>query len=324
MNINQDFDDSYIAGIRKSEIPYKPLYTDFEIDEYKLEHHKAFSEKIKKYKSRILHGLLSMVSAICVIWFSIIYYNVIQTSPKYTYNLIILIVSIPFIFIALYFIQVVTIILPIAYGSISDNITEKVFSKAEIIRNNQFDSALCQYNDKFRDYEYSLKRFHAKYPDSKSYGNRIEEYLDDRNKRKTEYERKQNAALQQKQEWFALNGYQFEIEITKLFIKMGYHAERTVASGDGGIDIILHDVNENRIIVQCKNHKNPVGPSIVRELYGVMVAEKAKKAILICSGGFTEGVHNFAKGKPIDLWDINKVLEMHNKFRVDSSMSLNN
>ena len=69
--------------------------------------------------------------------------------------------------------------------------------------------------------------------------------------------------------------------------------------------------SDGNTIVQCKNHQNPVGPSVVRELYGVMMSEKSKDGILICSGGFTKGVYDFVEGKPIELWDINKIVEMN-------------
>ena len=82
----------------------------------------------------------------------------------------------------------------------------------------------------------------------------------------------------------------------------------TKGSGDKGIDILIED-EDGKTIVQCKNHKNPVGPSVVRELYGVMVSEGSNYGILINSGGFTKGVIEFSSGKPIELWDLDKIIE---------------
>ena len=43
----------------------------------------------------------------------------------------------------------------------------------------------------------------------------------------------------------------------------------------------------------------------------IMISERADKAILICSGGFTQGVFAFVIGKPINLIDINKVISLY-------------
>jgi restriction system protein len=43
--------------------------------------------------------------------------------------------------------------------------------------------------------------------------------------------------------------------------------------------------------------------NVVREMFGLMTAESAASAIVICSGIFTQEAKNFAEGKPIDLVD---------------------
>ena len=113
--------------------------------------------------------------------------------------------------------------------------------------------------------------------------------------------------------WFNLNGNDFEVEIGNLYKRLGFKVERTQLVGDGGIDVKLWNSDDEYIVVQCKNHKNTVGPSIVRDLYGVMISENAQKAILICSGGFTVGVYNFVKDKPIELIDISGILALSKK-----------
>lgn len=100
--------------------------------------------------------------------------------------------------------------------------------------------------------------------------------------------------------WMSLTGWQFEAEVGKLFKKLGYKVESTGASGDKGVDIVLKkDVRTT--VVQCKAHKKPVGPAVVRELYGTMMASGADSAILVSSGGFTRGVRHFVPGKRIQL-----------------------
>ena len=99
--------------------------------------------------------------------------------------------------------------------------------------------------------------------------------------------------------WERLTGRGFEIEVTNLLNRAGYHARLTPASGDGGVDIILGDGT----IVQCKAHRVPASPGVVRELYGALTHQNAPKAMLISLNGVTNGVHSFIKGKPITVWD---------------------
>lgn len=109
--------------------------------------------------------------------------------------------------------------------------------------------------------------------------------------------------------WMSLSGTEFEQELGKLYEQQGYHVQRTPASGDQGVDLIL--IKEGKkTVVQCKAHKAPVGPAIVRELYGSMVAFHAENAILACTGGFTKGVREFAKGKPIELKSASELATM--------------
>lgn len=114
---------------------------------------------------------------------------------------------------------------------------------------------------------------------------------------------------QQVQFWTSLDGREFEIELGKLFSKLGYDVETTPASGDKGIDLLLSRGGQ-RTIVQCKRLSNPVGVAAVRELYGVMVHFRANNAILACTGGFTQGVVDFATGKPIKLMGLAEIMQM--------------
>ena len=119
--------------------------------------------------------------------------------------------------------------------------------------------------------------------------------------------------------WISLSGTRFEQELGNLYSQLGYEVESTPTSGDEGVDIILRK-DGKKTVVQCKAHKTPVGPAIVRELYGSMVAYGAENSILACTGGFTRGVRAFAKGKPIELVSINEILILVNK--VDKHMEV--
>jgi hypothetical protein len=112
--------------------------------------------------------------------------------------------------------------------------------------------------------------------------------------------------------WLSLSGKQFEHELANLFRKLGYKADVTSASDDKGVDIWIVQ-SEQRIPVQCKAHKKPIGPAVAREFYGCMNHFKTKKGILASVSGFTKGVYEFASGKQLDLIDLNWILSKQKK-----------
>ena len=101
--------------------------------------------------------------------------------------------------------------------------------------------------------------------------------------------------------WMSLSGRELESEMEVLCKRLGYRVESTPVSGDGGVDLILRNKSNEKVVVQCKSYKSPVGPAAVRELYGSMMHFGVSKAVLVCPAGFTQGVKEFVKGKPIDL-----------------------
>lgn len=111
--------------------------------------------------------------------------------------------------------------------------------------------------------------------------------------------------------WKTLSGRDFEIEIANLFRTHEYTVNITGGSGDGGVDLTISKGGKYTI-VQCKRWKNPATPAVVRELYGALTASGAHDAILVCTGGFTSGVYDFVRNKPIQLMDLNNILALQN------------
>jgi restriction system protein len=101
-----------------------------------------------------------------------------------------------------------------------------------------------------------------------------------------------------------LSWREFEQLVGESYRREGYDVEETGGGGsDGGIDLILRGNNET-ILVQCKQWRvQQVGVDKVRELYGVMTAEGANRAILVTSGHFTNDAKSFKVGKPLTLVD---------------------
>lgn len=102
----------------------------------------------------------------------------------------------------------------------------------------------------------------------------------------------------------ALHWSDFELMVGEAFRRQGYAVEERGGSGpDGGVDLVLRK-NRLKTIVQCKHWKaQQVGVNVVRELLGVMVAERADRGIIVSSGRFTNEAGEFARGKPIELMD---------------------
>jgi len=77
-----------------------------------------------------------------------------------------------------------------------------------------------------------------------------------------------------------LSGQDFERLISTLLTRMGFHAEMTKTTGDGGIDIIAtldRSIIGGRYLFQCKRFApdNLVGSPTVRDFYGAVTADRA-------------------------------------------------
>lgn len=107
--------------------------------------------------------------------------------------------------------------------------------------------------------------------------------------------------------WFSLSGRQFEHELANLYQKLGLKADVTTASDDKGVDIWLIR-NGQSVPVQCKAHKRPIGPAVAREFYGSMVHFKVNSGIIASLSGFTKGVFEYTRDKPIELVDLKWIL----------------
>ena len=113
---------------------------------------------------------------------------------------------------------------------------------------------------------------------------------------------------------------QFEELVAEAFRRDGYAViENAYAGADGGVDIRLRKGGES-YLVQCKNwRKQRIGVATVREIYGVLMAESAWEAFVVCSGTFTADAVRFAEGKPINLVDGDQLMEMVARVRRNES-----
>lgn len=128
----------------------------------------------------------------------------------------------------------------------------------------------------------------------------------------------------------SLLGIEFEKVCQKLVENMGFKTETTKASGDGGIDLIAYNhqpLLSGKYIIQCKRYSGSVGEPIIRDLYGVVMSERANKGILMTTGYFTKSAVSFAEGKPVELIDGEKLHDLLSSYGIaefDESEEIDN
>lgn len=123
-----------------------------------------------------------------------------------------------------------------------------------------------------------------------------------------------------------MTGIEFEHFCKKMLEKIGFRVETTKTSGDGGIDLIAYNSQtfiSGKYIVQCKRYSGSVEEPVIRDLYGVVMSENANKGILITTGTFTSSAINFANGKPIELIDRDKLIQICNDYELPINESSN-
>lgn len=124
-----------------------------------------------------------------------------------------------------------------------------------------------------------------------------------------------------------MSGRQFEELIYTIFIKMGFRANITQLTGDGGIDIEAYydgPVFSGKYSVQCKRWKNVVGEPIIRDFYGAVVSANSLKGIIITSSSFSRQAYEFARGKNLELIDHDVLMKLINSFNepIDKQQNL--
>ena len=109
-----------------------------------------------------------------------------------------------------------------------------------------------------------------------------------------------------KEFWFELGGLETEVELDKVFKKLGYKTERTPLSNDEGLDHIL----DGEIVVQTKNQKRKSPRTDLQKFRGSM--KDYKKGIFVSINGFTNTCEEYVltSDRQIKLFDIDDVIKM--------------
>lgn len=104
---------------------------------------------------------------------------------------------------------------------------------------------------------------------------------------------------------------QFEEYIADLYRRLGYRTERVGQSHDGGVDVIA--VKDGiKHYIQCKKFiTSKATVHDVRDFAGALIDKLARgKGVFITTNIFTEEAEQYAKDKPIELIDQNKLLRL--------------
>jgi restriction system protein len=116
-------------------------------------------------------------------------------------------------------------------------------------------------------------------------------------------------------EMLALDPAEFEVWIGMMFELNGFRVRNTQYSGDHGVDIEVSKPPINTGLVQCKRYRGTVGEPAVRELYGTLIHERGDRAWLATTGAISKRAREWAAGKPIELWDGQRLVELARKTR---------
>jgi hypothetical protein len=104
----------------------------------------------------------------------------------------------------------------------------------------------------------------------------------------------------------------FEKFVAHLFRQRGYQVKRRGGRGDHGVDLEMRQANGKKAVVQCKRYSSNVGPDVVRELFGVLIHERAAHAFLVTSADISASARQWASDKPMTLIDGEALLKLAN------------
>lgn len=104
----------------------------------------------------------------------------------------------------------------------------------------------------------------------------------------------------------SMSGAQFEVFTADLFKAMGHRAVVLGGAGDQGVDVIV-DRRGERVAVQCKNHRRPVGNKSVQEVFAGARHHRCEEACVVAPAGYTSGAIALAKSTDVSLFDADSV-----------------
>lgn len=114
----------------------------------------------------------------------------------------------------------------------------------------------------------------------------------------------------------------FETVVVRLFEAFGFTVELTQETWDGGIDCVAIDkrpIVGGKILVQAKRFSGTVAASAVRDLYGLVIDQRASKGVIVTTGTFGPTSRTFAANKPLELIDGGELNALVQQFKITAS-----
>ena len=105
------------------------------------------------------------------------------------------------------------------------------------------------------------------------------------------------------------DGEGYELYCKGLLCQAGWDATLTPKTGDKGADILACR-GEEKMVVQCKNYKNPIGNKAVQEVYSAKEIYSAQRAIVVAPNGYTKQAKDDALNLDVILCHDNDLLSL--------------
>ncbi len=118
----------------------------------------------------------------------------------------------------------------------------------------------------------------------------------------------------------ALSPEDFETLVAETYRAQGHKVDMVGATGDHGIDLVVHTRRGETWLVQCKKYRGKVGEPIIRDFYGALRAAEADAGAVITTGGITEQARLWAEGKPLHLYDGEEFLKIMQTNQIKRSL----
>lgn len=96
---------------------------------------------------------------------------------------------------------------------------------------------------------------------------------------------------------------EFEALVAGLYRALGHTAQCTGEKSESGVHIVVRARSGEKWIVQCRQWRGAVGELVVRDFFATMQREQAAQGAIITTASFTAKAREWARGKPIHLYD---------------------
>jgi restriction system protein len=113
---------------------------------------------------------------------------------------------------------------------------------------------------------------------------------------------------------FEMHPRLLETTVAAVMNDLGFTAQATAYSGDGGIDVVLTDAHGRQVGIQVKRYRNKVKVEHIRSLLGALVLKGMTAGIFVTTSEFQPGAveaanRSSARGVPIELVDARRFLD---------------